>query len=259
MAKSIAERWRLDGKTAVVTGGSKGIGLATAEELARLGAEVLMVARDGDVLEAAATRLADDGCKVSALSADVASSDDRQRLIDAVDARWGRLDVLVNNVGTNVRKPAVAYELDEYRRIMDVNLTATFELTRTTLPALRASGAAAVVNMASVAGLLHLRTGTPYAMSKAGMIQLTRNLACEWAAYGVRVNAVAPWYIDTPLARTVLSDETYRREVLGRTPLNRIGEPEEVAAAAAFLALPAASYITGQCLAVDGGFVTYGF
>ena len=117
---------------------------------------------------------------------------------------------------------------------------------------------ASVVNMASVAGLTHLCTGTPYAMSKAALIQMTRNLAVEWAGRGIRVNAVAPWYIDTPLARQVLDDPEYRRAVLDRTPMGRIGEPAEVAAAVAFLCMPAASYITGQCLNVDGGFSVNG-
>jgi Tropinone reductase 1 len=107
--------------------------------------------------------------------------------------------------------------------------------------------------------MTHMRTGAPYAMSKAAIIQLTRNLACEWAADGIRVNCIAPWYIDTPLAKTVLQDPDYLDEVLQRTPLGRIGQPEEVAAAVAFLAMGAASYITGQCVAVDGGFMQFGF
>ena len=115
-----------------------------------------------------------------------------------------------------------------------------------------------VVNVASVGGLTHLCTGAPYAMSKAAMIQMTRNLAVEWAHRDIRVNAVAPWYIDTPLARQVLDDADYRESVVGRTPMGRIGDPREVAAAVAFLCLPAASYITGQCIAVDGGFTING-
>jgi Tropinone reductase 1 len=127
------------------------------------------------------------------------------------------------------------------------------------LPVLREQAPACVVNNASVAGLTHLRTGAPYGMSKAAMIQLTRNLAVEWAPWDIRVNAVAPWYIDTPLARQVLADPDYERQVLERTPMGRVGRPEEVARAIAFLCMPASAYVTGQTLAVDGGFSVYGF
>lgn len=144
-------------------------------------------------------------------------------------------------------------------RVQDVNLVSCFDLCRLLQPKLRQSAPAAVVNVASVAGLTHLRTGAPYGMSKAAMIQLTRNLAVEWAEQGIRVNSVAPWYIDTPLARQVLKDDSYLQAVLDRTPMKRVGRVEECAAAIAFLCMPASGYITGHCLTVDGGFSVYGF
>jgi Tropinone reductase 1 len=142
---------------------------------------------------------------------------------------------------------------------MNTNLTSAFHLSQLLYPALQQSAQGNIIFISSVSGLKHLRTGAIYAMTKAAMIQLTKNLAVEWAPDRIRVNALAPWYISTPLAEAVLQDEVYLQDVLARTPLGRVGEPAEVAAAAAFLCMPAASYITGQCLAIDGGFSVYGF
>jgi len=251
-------RWRLDGSRALVTGGSSGIGLAVAHELAGLGCDLVLLARNAERLQQArdAVLQLNPQCKVDLISADVANADDRQR---AVSELQGPLPILINNAGFNIRKRVADLSLQEYLRVQDVNLVSCFDLCRLLLGRLKESSPAAVVNVASVAGLTHLRTGAPYGMSKAAMIQLTRNLAVEWAELGIRVNAVAPWYIDTPLAQQVLQDPAYRQAVLDRTPMKRVGSVEECAAAIAFLCLPAAGYITGHCLTVDGGFSVFGF
>ncbi|MDZ7789150.1 MAG: SDR family oxidoreductase [Xanthomonadales bacterium] len=256
MSEKNRQLWSLAGQRALVTGASRGIGLAIAAALCERGAEVWMSARGRDRLDGAASALTERGYITHPVAADVTDPDDRQALLEALD---GPLDALINNAGYNIRKPALAYSEDELRGILDTNLIAGFELARAAHPQLKAAGSASVVNISSVAGQTHLRTGAPYAMSKAAMNQMTRNLAAEWANDGVRVNAVAPWYIDTPLARQVLDDADFLAEVLERTPLKRIGRPEEVAATVAFLCMPAAGYITGQTLAVDGGFSIHGF
>lgn len=250
--------WRLDAKQGLITGASRGIGLAVAEEMAALGANLLLVARGEDDLFTLVTRLsaAYPDQQFRAVVADVSSEADRDHLIDQIE---GDLHLLVNNAGTNIRKTMADISSEEYRFVQEANLVSAFELCRRLYPRLKDSAPAAVVNNASVAGLTHLRTGAPYGMSKAAMIQMTRNLAVEWGKENIRVNAVAPWYIQTPLANQVLEDKQYRKEVLDRTPMGRVGKPEEVAKAIVFLCLPAAAYITGQCLAVDGGFSVYGF
>ncbi|MFN7551898.1 MAG: SDR family oxidoreductase [Pseudomonadota bacterium] len=254
-------RWRLDGRVALVTGASKGIGRACAAELLAFGADVLLVARGEEALEAARAELAAEfpGHRVLAFAADLAEPEQRLDLFDWIADLAVAPSVLVNNVGTNIRKPTLDYDAVEVARIFETNLFSAFDLCRLAHPLLAGHAQSAIVNIGSVAGQTALRTGSPYAMTKAALAQLTRNLAVEWAADGIRVNAVAPWYIRTPLAAAVLADPTYLGDVLDRTPAGRIGEPEEVAAAAAFLCLPASSYVTGQCLAVDGGFLQYGF
>ncbi|MGH8086317.1 MAG: SDR family oxidoreductase [Lysobacter sp.] len=255
------KRWRLDGQLALVTGGSAGIGRAIARELLGFGADVLLAARDAAGLDDARAELLEDFSEreVQGFVCDVGIEEQRRELLDWVEDFGEGLHILVNNAGANASKPSTDYGDEEWRQIFEVNVFAAFELSRYLHPLLTRHAASSIVNVGSVSGLTHVRTGAPYGMSKAAMHQMTRNLAVEWAEDGIRVNAVAPWYIRTRRTSSKLADPDYLDEVLLRTPLGRIGEPEEVAAAVAFLCLPAASYVTGECIAVDGGFLRYGF
>ena len=241
--------WQLRGRNALVTGGTRGIGRAIVSELLELGAHVVLVARSQTEVDAAVRELGD---RVSGVAGDVTSAPDRARIVEHVRGR-GALHVLVHNAGSNVRARLVDYDDATIERMIALNLTAPVLLSRDLHPMLRAAQGASVIHVGSIAGLVALPTGVAYASAKAGMAQVARTLALEWARDGIRVNTVAPWYTRTPLVEPVLARPEMLGAILARTPLGRIAEPAEVAAAVAFLALPAASYITGQCLAVDGG------
>jgi len=251
-------RWNLKGKQALVTGGTKGIGLSIVKEFLELGASVITVSRTESDLKKLRTKY-NEPSKLKTFKADISNSNDRIELVKYVKDQWSHLDILVNNVGTNIRKPVTEYYQEEYDIIVSTNLNSVFDLCKLTFPLLKNSEQGNVVNISSVAGLTFLKTGAVYAMTKAALIQLTKNLAGEWAKYNIRVNSVAPWYIKTPLVETVLKDSNYLKDVLGRTPMNKIGNPEDVSGAVSYLCMPASAYITGHCLNVDGGFMINGF
>lgn len=245
--------WTLKNKKALVTGGTKGIGLAIVEEFLSLGAEVFLVARNQQDVDNLVTTLKARGSAVDGLAGDVSDGAVRTKIIETLIARWGKLDILVNNVGTNVRRRFIEYTEEEYRRLFDTNLFSLSEMCRLAHPLLAKGENASVINMASVAGWFDVASGPPYGMTKAAIIQLTRHLAVEWAQYNIRVNSISPGYIDTPLTVPVLTNKDRLEKITSRTPMNRVGQPPEVASAVAYLAMDHASYITGQDLKVDGG------
>jgi len=253
------KRWSLQNKKVLITGATKGIGAAIVKEFANLGAELIIIARNKDKLNTMVNEYSEKGIKISGVAADVSKRNDYKEILEGINNERGELDIFVNNVGTNIRKSAENYSFEDYDFIMNTNLRSAFELSRLLYPFLKKSEQGNIVFISSVAGQIHLKTGAVYAMTKAAINQLTKNLAVEWAGDKIRVNAVAPWYINTPLAETVLKNSDYEKSVLDRTPMNKIGEPEDVAAAVAFLCMPASAYITAQVISVDGGFTINGF
>jgi Tropinone reductase 1 len=251
--------WNLKNKKILVTGGSKGIGSAAVLECLNLGAEVLFTARNKDEVAVFENELKVQGHQVTGITGDVTVEADQHKVRDWIAEKWGSLDVLVNNAGINIRKTSMDYTPEEYRKVLEVNLIAPFELSRLLYPFLVKGKSPAIINVASVAALLDLQTGSPYAMSKAGMLQQTRSLATEWAKDGIRVNAVSPWFTVTPLTQGLLSNEERLQQIINITPLKRVARVEEMSGVIAFLAMEQASYITGQNIVVDGGMTISAF
>lgn len=245
--------WRLESKKVLVTGGTKGIGKACVQQFLELGAQVLFTARTSNEVEDLEKDLRAQGFKVAGLVADASKLSDSKKITDWISENWSNLNVLVNNAGINIRKKAQEYSEEEYRKVLDINLVAPFTLSRLLYPYLKISGDSAIINVASSAALQDVGTGTPYAMSKAGLLQQTRSLAVEWASEGIRVNAVSPWFTKTPLTEGYLHDDTKMKSIISRTPLNRVAEAREIASIVAFLAMPASSFVTGQNIVADGG------
>jgi tropinone reductase I len=193
------------------------------------------------------------GFDATGLEADVSTEAGRKEIVRAVKEKWEALDILVHNAGINIRKKADDYTEAEYRKVLEINLVSPFELSRQLYPFLKESSRGTVINVASSAAMQDVGTGTPYAMSKAGLLQQTRSLAVEWAPDGIRVNAVSPWFTETPLTEGLLSQEERMTPIIQRTPLKRTAKAEEMASIIAFLAMEKSSYITGQNIVADGG------
>lgn len=245
----------LDGRAAVVTGGGSGLGRAIACALAAHGADVAvteLAARSAAAEETAAAIRAL-GRKSAAVELDVTDLASIGRLVPAVLAGVGRLDILVNNAGLNIQRLALDVTEQDWDTVIDVNLKGLFFCSQAAGRHMIGSGGGTIVNIASQMGLVGYWRRAAYCSSKAGVVNLTRVLAIEWAQHGITVNAIAPTFVLTPLTAPMFEDEAFKADVLARIPLGRLGDPADVANAAVYLASPAAKMITGHTLAVDGG------
>jgi NAD(P)-dependent dehydrogenase (short-subunit alcohol dehydrogenase family) len=250
----VLDSFRLDGRVALVTGGARGLGRTMAAALAEAGANVALAGRSLAPCDETASWIGrTTGRQCRGYTADVTIAADVDRVADAVEAELGAIDILVNNAGTNIRAPVDQLSEADWDTVIDTNLKGPFLCARAIGPRMVQRGWGRVVNLASVLGVIALAGRAPYASSKAGVINLTRVLALEWAGTGVTANAICPGAFATDMNRQLLDDPVKYQEFVKRIPMGRWGELDELAAAVVFLASPAASYVTGSSLFVDGG------
>ncbi len=245
----------LSGRVAIVTGGNGGIGLGMARGLAKAGARVVVAARNEEKSNAAVRDLRALGPDSFAITVDVADEHSVGAMVDETIRRCGRLDILVNNAGTNIRKPANELALEEWRHVMDVNLTSAFLCSRAAYPHMKSLGGGKIINVGSMMSIFGASYAPAYGASKGGMVQLTKSLAVAWANDNIQVNAVLPGWIDTELTRQAREKVPGLNErILARSPAGRWGSPDEFAGVAVFLASAASAFITGVAIPVDGGY-----
>jgi NAD(P)-dependent dehydrogenase (short-subunit alcohol dehydrogenase family) len=250
-------QFRVDGQAALVTGGGNGIGRAAALLLAAAGATVAVLDKDGGEAAAVAAEIAAGGGTAAAYAVDVTDEDGLTAAFEDFAQKSGRLDILVNNAGMAIRAPATALKLEDWNKVVAVNLTGMFLCARLAARHMQRFGTGgAIVNTASIMGLSGgLYPNVAYQTTKGGVVNMTRALALEWAGDRIRVNAVAPTYVNTQFIAALTSNAEVLATIKAATPMGRLAEPDEIAAAILFLASPAAAMITGTILPVDGGFL----
>lgn len=248
------KQFNLDGRSAIVTGGSKGLGMAMAAGLASGGANVLITSRHLDEGTAAAEQIAGDfGIRTVAVEADTTSPEDAEKTASRAISEFGKIDILINNAGVNIRGPIDELSFEQFRQVQDTNVNGVWLTTRAVVPHMKKAKYGRIINMGSTLGVVGLGDRTPYTASKGAVVQMTRALALELAAFGITCNAICPGPFLTPMNEPIAEQEQTKKFIVGAVALERWGRMEEIQGAAIFLASDAASYVTGSMLMVDGG------
>ncbi|WP_269582161.1 SDR family oxidoreductase [Roseibium sp. Sym1] len=243
----------LTGKTALVTGSSRGLGRAFAEGLGQAGARIVLNGTDEDRLSTAADTLAASGLDVTCAAFDVSDDSAVRAAFDRFDADGVSIDILVNNAGIQFRKPMLDLETADWQRVLDVNLTAAFVVGREAARRMSQRGSGKIINIGSVMSMVARATIAPYSVSKGGIKLLTQSMAAEWSPLGIQANAIGPGYMETDMNEALIADRDFNAWVVGRTPSRRWGAPDELAGTAIYLASDASNYVSGQIIYVDGG------
>jgi 2-deoxy-D-gluconate 3-dehydrogenase len=258
-ASDLRKAFDLAGRVAVVTGGNGGIGLGMARGMAAAGAAIVVAGRNRDKSRRAVAEIEGLGAKAVAIEVDVADEASVTALIAATVERLGRLDVLVNNAGINIRKPPHELELHEWRQVLDTNLTSAFMASRAAYPVMKRQGGGKIINIGSMMSIFGASFAPAYAASKGGIVQLTKAMASAWARDNIQVNAVLPGWIDTELTQNARREvQGLHDRVLARTPADRWGVPDDLSGIAVFLGGPASDFVTGTAIPVDGGYSIQG-
>ena len=249
----------LGGRVAIVTGGNGGIGLGLARGLADAGANIAIVGRNETKSKAAVNDLARRGVKAASVVADVTDKEAVARMVERVAAEFGRIDILINNAGINVRKPPHTLAIEEWESVIDTNLTSAFLCSKAVYPAMKAAKGGKIINIGSMMSIFGASFTPAYAASKGGIVQFTRACACAWAADNIQANAILPGWIDTDLTERARAEVSGLNErVLARTPAARWGTIDDFAGIAVFLSSAASDFVTGAAIPVDGGFSVMG-
>ncbi|HEX3658106.1 MAG TPA: 3-oxoacyl-ACP reductase family protein [Pirellulales bacterium] len=252
------KQFDLTGKVALITGGSKGLGLAMAEGLASAGADLALVSRHPDEAQAAAEQIARDySRRAIGLAADVSQPDDVEAMVQRTLAELGRIDILINNAGINIRGPIDEITFEQFQQVQNVNVNGVWLSTRAVVPHMKQQRWGRIVNLSSTLGIVGLANRTPYTASKGAVSLMTKALALELAPFGITCNAICPGPFLTPMNEPIRNSEEARKHIIGATALGRWGEMQEIQGAAIFLSSAASSYMTGSLLVIDGGWTAH--